>query len=317
MRNTNAMAIAVATALAAGLAAAPALSATCVTSTVAGHTFACWMSPDISGAWTQGFIGRGTTMTFVDDFSSTDAFAGNFNGTTQTQIHGEWTTEEAGMVAPGATINRQDFNSEVAVTLALTGLNVINTSYGLIAPAKSYNPAMNWALYPQEQSIIAAAQNGTAVVSKSSGNDGVAIGSPKLGKIDTFNGGLVDVALANNPNASVIFSGALTTNGTTSKKAVLAYYSDFAGSNVTVQNHFLVVGVTDSLTGLAGTSFSAPIISGYAAILGSKFTTATPVAITNQLLSTARTDTIRNYTASKYGKGEASLSRALAPISIH
>ncbi|TIT08725.1 MAG: peptidase S8 and S53 subtilisin kexin sedolisin, partial [Mesorhizobium sp.] len=41
-----------------------------------------------------------------------------------------------------------------------------------------------------------------------------------------------------------------------------------------------------------------------------------PTQITNQLLNTARTDTLLNYNASVYGKGEASLSRALAPASI-
>ncbi|BCH12500.1 hypothetical protein MesoLj131c_67580 (plasmid) [Mesorhizobium sp. 131-3-5] len=48
----------------------------------------------------------------------------------------------------------------------------------------------------------------------------------------------------------------------------------------------------------------------------SKFTTATPTQITNQLLDTARTDTLVNYNPTTYGRGEASLSRALAPVSI-
>ncbi|TGT79148.1 peptidase S8 and S53 subtilisin kexin sedolisin, partial [Mesorhizobium sp. M8A.F.Ca.ET.161.01.1.1] len=54
----------------------------------------------------------------------------------------------------------------------------------------------------------------------------------------------------------------------------------------------------------------------YAAIIGSKFTSATATQITNDLLKTARTDTLANYNPSIYGKGEASLSRALAPVSI-
>ncbi|WP_245466973.1 MULTISPECIES: S8 family serine peptidase [unclassified Mesorhizobium] len=78
-----------------------------------------------------------------------------------------------------------------------------------------------------------------------------------------------------------------------------------------------LVGVEGDKTGLYGTSFAAPIISGYAAIIGSKFTKATPVQITNDLLNTARTDTLANYDPSIYGKGEASLSRALAPVAIH
>ena len=79
----------------------------------------------------------------------------------------------------------------------------------------------------------------------------------------------------------------------------------------------LVVGVDSSaLRGLAGTSFAAPIVSGYAAIVGSKFTTANAAAVANQLLNTARTDTVSGHHAATYGRGEASLTRALAPASI-
>ena len=84
-----------------------------------------------------------------------------------------------------------------------------------------------------------------------------------------------------------------------------------------MQNQFLTVGVRGDLTRLYGTSLAAPVVSGYAAVLGSKFTSATPTQITRRLLDTARTDTINGYNASVHGKGEASLTRALAPISIN
>ena len=255
-------------------------------------------------------------MTFVDDYSSGSTFSGNFNGTTQTQMHGYWTTEEAGMVAPSATIVRHDFSTEAPVVLAPNRLNIINASYGLVGTSRCYGLSFNWAAYPQEDSIIQAAFKGTAVVSKAAGNDSVAVGASKNGSLDYFDAGLVNVSLAA-VNPTVIFAGALNTNGTTSKKATLASYSNYAGSNTKVQSHFLVVGVDGADTGLYGTSFAAPIISGYAAILGSKFAGATPVEIANQLLNSARTDTIANYSASVYGKGEASLSNALAPVSIH
>jgi hypothetical protein len=38
--------------------------------------------------------------------------------------------------------------------------------------------------------------------------------------------------------------------------------------------------------------------------------------VANQLLSTAHKDTVANYTAARYGQGEASLTRALAPVAI-
>jgi subtilisin family serine protease len=76
------------------------------------------------------------------------------------------------------------------------------------------------------------------------------------------------------------------------------------------------VGVQSNQTGLAGTSFAAPIVAGYAAIIGNKFPSATPTQVTNQLLTTARKDTLLNFNATTYGRGEANLTRALAPISI-
>jgi len=117
---------------------------------------------------------------------------------------------------------------------------------------------------------------------------------------------------------SAIFVGALNRNGSNAllSQASLASYSNFAGSEKAVQNNFLVVGVDSSQTRVQGTSFAAPIVSGYAAILGSKFTQATPTQIANQLLTTARTDTIANYNAAVHGRGEASLSRALSPVAI-
>ena len=83
-----------------------------------------------------------------------------------------------------------------------------------------------------------------------------------------------------------------------------------------------MVGVTGGAlaqggTNLQGTSFAAPQVSSYAAILGSKFPGATALQVTDQLLDTARTDTIRGYDITLHGQGEASLSRALAPLSIN
>ena len=84
------------------------------------------------------------------------------------------------------------------------------------------------------------------------------------------------------------------------------------------QQQYLVVGVDSSQMVAAGTSFAAPIISGYAAILGDKFTDENGVApgatqVVDRLLSTARTDTIRNYDPYYHGQGEASIANAVAP----
>jgi len=288
------------------------ITGTLLTPLVFSQALQPWMSPEVTDAWKSGFKGQGTTITFVDDFNSKTKLFGSFDGVRKSQQHGKFTSHEASLIAPLATIRTQDFNNGTPIGLSASGLNIINLSYA------SYNLAgysinqIGW--NNREQSIINHAMNGNAVIAKAAGNDyGTAVGaSNKSGKVDYLN-----VALINTKSA--IFAGALDKNGTTANKANMANYSNVAGTNTAVQNKFLVVGVTggsDPYYKLYGTSFAAPVISGYSAILGSKFTTASAPVISNQLLNTARTDTINNYNANIHGKGEASITRALAPVAI-
>lgn len=282
-------------------ALAVALSATLATA----QDLRPWMQPEIGQAWSLGFRGQGTSITVVDDFRSTSGLTGNLRGVTETRRHGEWTALEAGMIAPSAKVYLHDFGNTRAVTLQ-RGLNTLNLSYGMMAPA-GYS-AIGWSA--RETSIISYARDGKAVVVKAAGNDGVAVGTANsAGQFDYLNRDLIG-------RQSAIFVGALSSHGTTANPATMAWYSNTAGSNATVQKQFLVVGVTGNQTNLYGTSFAAPIVSGYASVLGSKFTRATPTQITNQLLNTARTDTIAGYSASIHGRGEASIARALAPAAI-
>ncbi len=276
-------------------------------STTTSSTAPSWMSPEVGDAWKQGFKGQNVTITVVDDFSSGNRIYGNLGTGTLYLQHGEWTRLEASMVAPSATMRAQSFYSGTTVPLN-SGLNVLNLSYAMYAPTGYSASQIGWSA--QETSIIDYAKNGMAVISKAAGNDAVPIGGMnKSSNVDYLN-----LALVGAPSA--IFVGALSKNGTTAAPASMASYSNTAGTDPVVQKQFLVVGVDTTKTNLAGTSFAAPIISGYSAILGSKFTTATPTQIANQLLTTARQDTVRNYNASTYGRGEASITRALAPVAI-
>jgi subtilisin family serine protease len=66
-----------------------------------------------------------------------------------------------------------------------------------------------------------------------------------------------------------------------------------------------------------GTSFAAPLVAGYGAIVMQKFPNLDAVRTSSIILDTARYDTLTCYpscSTSIYGKGEASLSRALAPV---
>ncbi|MGR9061613.1 S8/S53 family peptidase (plasmid) [Rhizobium leguminosarum] len=259
----------------------------------------CWMSPDIGQAWASGFIGSGVSINVSDDFTG-QPIDGDLGRGTQRQRHGDWVAQIAGMVAPGANIFKYDYLEESSIVLQ-DGLNVINASYGMWEPLSQH---------PREQAIVGAAWAGTAIVTKSADNHSREVGQPHVGDFDELTIGLIGAP-------SAIFVGALEHNGTPENKARLEPYSNYAGSNPEVQNHFLTVGVERDEIGQRGTSFAAPVVAGYAAILGSKFTSATPIQITNQLLDTARTDTLVDYNPAAYGRGEASLSRALAPVSIH
>lgn len=276
-------------------------------STTATGSVQSWMSTEVGDAWKQGYKGQGVNIKVIDDFGSTNRYSGNLGDRIKLLRHGEWTLKEASMIAPSASVSKQDFNSGTRVSLS-RGLNVLNLSYGMYAPAGYSATQIGWSA--QEQSIISYAQNGNAVISKAAGNDGIVVGGTNAsGNVDYLN-------LALKGAQSAMYVGALNTNGSTAAPATLASYSNRAGSDVTVQNQFLVVGVEGHKTGLYGTSFAAPIITGYAAILGSKFTKSSATQITNQLLNTARQDTIQNYDPAVHGRGEASITRALAPVTI-
>jgi subtilisin family serine protease len=265
-----------------------------------------WMNPEIADAWRQGFRGQRTQITIVDDFTSRNRDWGILGPRPQILRHGEWVRQQAGMIAPSATLASHDFHSDRAVRLGRNQLQIVNLSYGMFA--QSGFGSVRWG--PQEGSIIAYAHSGAAVIVKAAGNDSVAIGAPnRNGFMDYLNRDLIGAQAA-------IFVGALDRNGSVSDPARLTWYSNFAGSNLDVQDQFLSVGVRGDLTGLYGTSFAAPIVSGYASVLGSKFTNASPSQIASRLLETARTDTILGYNAAIHGRGEASIARALAPLSI-
>ena len=265
-----------------------------------------WMSPDVSAAWSQGYRGQGTNIIVVDTFN-TSYIQGNLWGAQLVLPHGYWTDYEALLVAPWASVWAKNW-SDSPVPL-FRGLTTLNLSYGVYTAAANASSNINWS--GQEASIIAYARWGAAVVVKAAGNDAVPLNAVnQAGKVDVFNAALTN-------GVSVIFEGALSSNGSTIKQASMASYSNVAGSDPNVQSKFLVVGVAGNQTGLYGTSFAAPIISGYSAIIGSKFRTATPTQVANRLLSTARQDTVVNYNPAVYGRGEASLSRALAPSKIN
>lgn len=269
-----------------------------------------WMHQDVRSAWSQGYKGQGVNI-IVSDLYTTQMVNGSLYARNQyyNDRHGNWTSLQARLVAPSATIIRQQAGT-TGLTFDKTRLNVVNTSYGYFASAGSSVASAYSRFAATEKSIVDATRSGQIVGVFAAGNDNVSINAAnRRGQVN-----YLTQAVTGAPTA--IFVGALERHGSPTARVGKASYSNVAGTDPTVQRQTLFVGFDSYQTGMAGTSFAAPQVSAYAAILGSKFTSATPVQITNQLLNTARTDTIRDYRPEIYGRGEASLSRALAPVSI-
>jgi hypothetical protein len=278
-----------------------------ISSRTIGPRLLPWMNPEIADAWRQGYQGQGTRITVIDSFSGI-GMRGDLGFGSQVRAHGGWTSEQARLTAPQASIALHDFTNGRAVSLLSRRLNVLNLSYGMFAEAGYEDSQLGWSA--REASILRYAHGGNAVVVKAAGNDRVAVGTATAyGDQDYLASSLIGAR-------SALFVGALDKHGSVDDPATIASYSNIAGSDTRVQDQFLMVGVRSDLTGLYGTSFAAPTVSGYAAVLGSKFVTATPTQITSRLLDTARTDTISGYDRAVHGRGEASIGRALAPASI-
>lgn len=302
-----------------------------------------WMHPDVREAWRDGYMGQGTAITVYDDFESGDGDIFSYGkvfapGDTLSEgwnkiadTHGEFVRDIASAVAPESYIRSYDWGSYPALTLVAGQLNIVNVSMRIPATAEQMrlvrapgDSDLAFEQLPGSQQLAELARTGAAAVIASAGNDGIALDPDAA---DYENAGSALAAFVRDTK-SFIFVSALERNGRAlrcswyfiskcDQRVDMAEYSTFAGDDPDIQERFLVVGVNSrGLGGLAGTSVAAPIVSGYAAIIGSKFTNATPEQVVRRLLDTARTDTIRDYDVAIHGQGEASLSRALAPQSI-
>ena len=162
-----------------------------------------------------------------------------------------------------------------------------------------------------------------AVITKAAGNDRI------LSEQEPLNWFL---SKDSNINPRLLIVGALNQAGSLSAPAEIASYSNTAGIDPDVSSRFLMAsGTTPFYSGQVaingnnvnqsdGTSFAAPRIAGYVAIVRSKFPNLNASQTASIMLDTARYDTLACSKSATgcdkaiYGKGEASLSRALAPV---
>jgi hypothetical protein len=285
-------------------------------------------SSDVLAAWNAGWTGKSVNLLTIDGYST----IGSCN--TAVTCHGITTMMISDLVAPGATKYSLDYNFSTNGTdingtslATLTQMKVVNMSFGI-------NLSGTNALVSALQLVDSGLKVGTsqAVLVKSAGNNSGQDSYSYTAGGDYLVKGLVDNA---NTVSRLLIVGALNKNGNLASPATIAIYSNYAGSTTAASNRFVVAngnapyangGVAmnganipgyNSISPNYGTSYAAPVVAGYAAVVMQKFPNLTAQNTSNIILDTARYDTLTcnpNCNPAIYGKGEASLSRALAPV---
>ena len=305
--------------------------------------------PDVIEAFNAGWTGKGVNVLMVDGYSSSIG-AGVYGG----DAHGLTTMVIVGRYAMGANLYGLDYtlNKNTGYPIGLvrnfsgsvatpTKMDVINLSYG----------ANYWSIVGHSGAAITQADINYVVsqtINNASAINYLLDGTFSTGGFTINNAVIVKSAGNDNTNSFIepyvglfasntkisprlLIVGALNQSGSKNNPATIANYSNFAGTNLIIQNRFLVAsgmvpfnngavavdGVPINATGNEGTSYAAPRVAGYAAIVRQKFPNLSGANTADILLSTARYDTLTCYPncdKAIYGQGEATLSRALAPV---
>jgi len=293
---------------------------------------------DVVSAWNQGWTGKGVNVVIADAFNAPET-------------HGVIVTSLVARYAIGASyfgipldIYKQSSTNVFAIdgtraNLQTTiNIGVINTSFGVNYSNGTSDAART--LMDNTSSVATLRTDWTnilkgsvgfvyqginltdAVITKAAGND--AITSEKESFVKAY-------ADDSSIRERLLVVGALDfdSNG----KGIIASYSNTAGADANVKSRFVTAsGGTPFITGdiylngtvvngsdygNLGTSFAAPRVAGYAAILRQKFPNLNAAKTSSIILDTARYDTLScnpNCDPNIYGAGQASLSRALAPV---
>jgi hypothetical protein len=283
-------------------------------------------SEDVLAAWNNGWTGFGKNILTVDTYKNA-ANCNPFSSDNLSNCHGITTALISGpTTAIGATpylldwsgtASIRNFNGTVATPVSM---NVVNLSYTYLgADAQFYSNITTSFLESNYQGFDLS----NAVITKAAGNTSV-----------TSNNDVFSKTLADNSNtaARLLIVGAVDGNGSPSSRVDIAAYSNTAGTYAPVANRFVLANgnapwatggvymngwAIDGASNNNGTSYAAPLVAGYAAIIQQKFPGLNAANTSNIILDTARYDTLTCYPScdtSIYGKGEASLSRALAPV---
>ena len=308
-------------------------------------------SPEVLTAWNAGWTGQGQNILMFDAYANI-ATCSDAPGSSN-ECHGLHAMLISGLVAPYAGLFGLDSSLTTVARVGVSGANltahnnidVVNISYGFTpcnsgcggTPAESDFAALTATSSARNANVVTMLNTTTnaykasnlaqAVIVKSAGN------ALQDAKYDT-----TTVALVENANiaARLLVVGALDKNGSTSNPASAdtfigtnLKYSNYAGTNTAISDRFVLAYGRDPYESMSsafngtpspvgqGTSYAAPRVAGYAAILLQKFPNLDAIKTSAIILDTARYDTLTchpNCNPAVWGRGEASLSRALAPV---
>jgi hypothetical protein len=304
-------------------------------------------STDVLAAWNKGWTGKGVNILISDSFANRAGCA---------DCHGVVVMMMSDLIAPGASkfgLNNAFSSNFTGTAFDIAGtnltsskaINVINVSWGFDAPTNDWQCNNGCGIAPTtdvynagiaatattHNNLINVFNGVTSVTNLSNFSNAVIINAAGNDNLDTKYS-LTALALSGNTNVAsrLLVVGALDKNGTVASPATKASYSNYAGSSSAISDRFVMangtmpwtagsvkIGGTNFAGDYSGTSFAAPLVAGYAAVVMQKFPNLSAANTSNIILDTARTDTLSCHpscSSAIYGKGEASLSRALAPV---
>jgi hypothetical protein len=282
---------------------------------------------DVLKAWDQGWTGKGSNVLIIDSFSKQSGY-----GKSDSDFHGIYVSALVGMTAISSNVWTLDFNYPSWMSPAFNGgrvggkVHAVNMSFDYRSEA-GRPTARDWVSFAQDNSINVRFPSVSlidAVLVKAAGNDNKALSV--LGSMTI----LTDELASNTDTAKrLLLVGALDSDGSVGAKANKASYSNTPGTNQKFQSRFVLANGTSPFSSAfgwdltydpgngVGTSYAAPRVAGYIGILRHKFPNLNAEKSASIILDTARYDTLNCYpncNPAVYGRGEASLSRALAPV---
>jgi hypothetical protein len=299
-----------------------------------GPTFSA-PHPDVIAAWNNGWTGKDVNVVIAD-------YLLEDHGVIVTSIIKRYAYGSNLYGIPlDSNLYASSLNNVFNITgsyanLSSTNAGVINLSFGAnytagVSDAQRNVVDNNFAVLRNNWVNILSGSSGyvynglnltDAVITKAAGNNSITADQESFVK-----------AYSDIPSIDkrLLVVGAL--NYDSNGKGVIASYSNTAGSYSNVSSRFLLASggtpytygdiarngylMPASPQGEVGTSFAAPRVAGDVAIVRQKFPNLSGANTADIMLQTARYDTLSCYPncdPAIYGKGEASLSRALAPV---